>query len=171
MHEFVTFSAYNQVTRAKVIVSEVISDTVLLWLRPRYWWLHLHRESTHRRGLTRREWRRRWWISLDLSGLCFFLASMRPSNSQVRLTGNSSPKKIKIKSVNGQSEFLTNYLDQFCEPNELFHWKDLICLQINAASSLMNSQQDSKEKWEDILYYIIYCIIFIFYNQNLFRLK
>ncbi len=31
MHGFVTFYAYNQVTRAKVIVSEVIGDTVLLW--------------------------------------------------------------------------------------------------------------------------------------------
>ncbi len=30
MHGFVTFYAYNQVTRAKVIVSEVIGDTVLL---------------------------------------------------------------------------------------------------------------------------------------------
>ncbi len=30
MQGFVTFSAYNQVTRAMVIVSEVIGDTVLL---------------------------------------------------------------------------------------------------------------------------------------------
>ncbi len=55
-----------------------------------------------------------------------------------------------------QWEFLTNHLDQFCEPIELFPWKDLICLQINAAFSLMNSQQESKEKWPDILYYIIH---------------
>lgn len=31
MHEFVTFSAYKQVTRAKVIASEVIADIVLRW--------------------------------------------------------------------------------------------------------------------------------------------
>lgn len=59
--------------------------TVLKSLRLQYIYIFFYRcrEFTPRRGWTPRKWKRKWWILLDSSGLCFFLGFMKPLSFQV----------------------------------------------------------------------------------------